>query len=240
MDGRERKGEGGVAGTLTLVATPIGNLGDMTFRGVEVLREADLVLAEDTRRTRKLFRHYGIERPMLSYHDHNKEVRTAGVLARLRAGEKIALVTDAGTPAVSDPGYYLVREALKAGIEVRVVPGPNAILPALVLSGFPTDAFVFEGFLPRKKGQLKLRLEELVAERRTSIFFVSPHRLMPVLELAAEVLPERMLAVVREMTKLHEEVARGRAGELLARFRGKKVRGEVVLVVAGSGRKRRN
>jgi 16S rRNA (cytidine1402-2'-O)-methyltransferase len=227
------------AGTLTLVSTPIGNLADVTLRALEVLRGADAILAEDTRRSRKLLSHHGVPAPpMISYHDHNKERVTPGIVARLLSGERLALVTDAGTPGVSDPGFYLVRAALDAGVPVTVAPGANALLPALVLSGFPTDAFVFEGFPPRKRGELTRAIDAVAEERRTVVYYVSPHRLLKVLEAFAERLPERRLAVARELTKLHEEVARGTAAELLEKFKGRKVRGEIVLVVRGAGRKR--
>jgi 16S rRNA (cytidine1402-2'-O)-methyltransferase len=226
------------AGILTLVSTPIGNMGDITLRALDVLREADAVLAEDTRRTRKLFAHHDIRtKSLISYHDHNKERVTPGLVERLRLGERLALVSDAGTPGVSDPGFYLVRAALAAGIPVTAVPGANSILPALILSGFPTDAFVFEGFPPRKKGELARTVDALAEERRTVIYFVSPHRLQTVLEAFADRLPEREVAIARELTKLHEETVRGTAAELAERYRGRRVRGEIVLVVKGVGRK---
>jgi 16S rRNA (cytidine1402-2'-O)-methyltransferase len=225
-------------GSLTLVSTPIGNLGDVTLRALEILGSADAVLAEDTRHSRKLFAHHGIPaRALIAYHDHNKERVTPGIIKRLQAGENLALVTDAGTPGVSDPGFYLVRAALAAGIAVTAAPGANALLPALVLSGFPTDAFVFEGFPPRKKGELGRAIDDLAAQRRTVLYFVSPHQLIKVLQLFAQRLPERELAIARELTKLHEEIVRGTAAELLAHFEGKRVRGEIVLVVRGVGRK---
>ena len=223
-------------GTLVLVSTPIGNLGDMTHRGVEVLRDAAVILAEDTRHSGRLLSHYAINNKMIAYHDHNKERVTPGIIDRLRGGETIALISDAGTPGISDPGFYLVREAIKHGVAVTTVPGANAILPALLMSGFPTDAFVFEGFLPRKRGELTRRLETFVDEQRTVVLYVSPHRLVKVLEVAAEVLPEREIAVVREITKLHEEVRRGPASVLLAYYGERKVKGEIVLVIRGAGK----
>jgi 16S rRNA (cytidine1402-2'-O)-methyltransferase len=230
----------GSRGTLTLVSTPIGNLSDVTLRALDVLRNADAVLAEDTRHSRKLLAHHGIAtRTLIAYHDHNKQRVTPGIIDRLRSGQNIALVSDAGTPGVSDPGFYLVRAALEAGVHVTAAPGANAILPALVLSGFPTDAFVFEGFPPRKKGELGRAVEALAAERRTTVFFVSPHRLKAVLQALAERLPERPLAIARELTKLHEEVVRGTATELLAHFGGAKVKGEIVLLVRGVGRRQK-
>jgi 16S rRNA (cytidine1402-2'-O)-methyltransferase len=218
-------------GTLTLVSTPIGNLGDITARALDVLRSVDAVLAEDTRHSGMLLVHFGIRQKLIAYHDHNKERVTPGILDRLLSGENIALVSDAGTPAVSDPGFFITRAAIEAGIPVTVVPGANAILPALVMSGFPTDKFVFEGFLPRKSGELARWIEELASEHRTVIYFVSPHQLVKVLRAFAERLPGREMAVVREITKIHEEVVRGTARDLLRRYEGGKVRGEIVLVV---------
>jgi 16S rRNA (cytidine1402-2'-O)-methyltransferase len=224
-------------GILTLVSTPIGNMGDVTLRALEVLRKADAVLAEDTRRSRKLLTHHGIgAKSLIAYHDHNKERVTPGILDRLRSGENLALVSDAGTPGVSDPGFYLVRAALAEGLQVTAAPGANAILPALVLSGFPTDAFIFEGFPPRKKGELERTVDELERERRTVVFYVSPHKVRTVLETFSRRLPERELAVARELTKLHEEIARGTAAELLQHYGDAKIKGEIVLLVKGIGR----
>lgn len=220
-------------GTLTLVSTPIGNLGDMTFRGVEVLKNADTILAEDTRHSRILLTHYDIKNRLISYHDFNKERVTPGIIERLRSGENFALVTDAGTPGISDPGFYLVRAALAEGIRVTSVPGANAILPALAISGFPTDAFLFDGFLPKKAGELKRKLESLAAETRTAVFFVSPYKLLKVLETARDVLPDRRVAVIRELTKIHEEVSVGPAEEILDRYAKRKIRGEIVFLIEG-------
>jgi 16S rRNA (cytidine1402-2'-O)-methyltransferase len=222
------------SGTLTLVSTPIGNLGDMTIRGIETLKNADAVLAEDTRHTRKLFTHYAIKSRLESFHDFNKERVTPGIIERLKRGEHLALVSDAGTPGISDPGFYLVRAALREGIRVTAVPGANAILPALAVSGFPTDAFVFEGFLPRKAGELRRALESFAAERRTAVFFVPPHRLLKVLRAVNDALPGRRCAVVRELTKIHEEVSVGSAGELLEKYEGRTVKGEIVILVEGA------
>jgi 16S rRNA (cytidine1402-2'-O)-methyltransferase len=221
------------SGTIILVSTPIGNLADMTYRGVEALKAAAAILAEDTRQTRKLLAHYNITNEVVAYHDHNKERITRRIIGRLKGGDTLALVSDAGTPGISDPGFYLVRAAIAEGIEVSVAPGANALLPALLMSGFPTDAFVFEGFLPRKKGELTRKLEALRDERRTLVFFVSPHRLMKVLGAADEVMPERQMAVVREITKIHEEARRGTAKELMEHFGKRRVRGEIVLVLKG-------
>lgn len=220
-------------GAVVLVSTPIGNLGDMTHRGIEVLKEASSILAEDTRRTRKLLTHYGIKNELVAYHDHNKERVTPKVIERLKNGENIAVVSDAGTPGISDPGFYLVRAAIAEGIPVTTVPGANALLPALLLSGFPTNAFVFEGFLPKKKGELERKLGALEDERRTTMFFVSPYQLMKALTCVDRVLHDRPIAVVREITKLHEEVRRGKASELIEHFGERRVRGEIVLVIKG-------
>lgn len=225
---------------LTLVSTPIGNLGDMTLRAIEILRRVDLVLAEDTRHSRRLLDHHGIQCKLSSYHDHNKERVTPGLVQRLLDGETMALVSDAGTPGISDPGYYIVRAAIEAGVTVSVAPGANAVLPALVLSGFPTDRFIFEGFTPRKKGELQRLVAGLEMEPRTCIFYVAPHQLEKVLSTFRDALPERELALARELTKIHEEVVRGTAGELLAGIAGRKVRGELVLVVRGAGKRRRS
>ncbi|MEJ2719809.1 MAG: 16S rRNA (cytidine(1402)-2'-O)-methyltransferase [bacterium] len=225
-------------GTLILVSTPIGNLGDMTFRAVETLRRVSAILAEDTRHTGRLLAHFGIENNLVPYHDHNQEKVTPAVLGRLRGGEDLALVTDAGTPGVSDPGYYLVRAAVADGIPITVVPGANAILPALLLSGFPTDAFIFEGFLPRKKSELERKLTTLEDERRTVVYFVSPHRLLKVLEAIDSVLGTRTIAVTREITKIHEEVKRGTARELIEFYRPRHIRGEIVVLISGRAKSR--
>jgi 16S rRNA (cytidine1402-2'-O)-methyltransferase len=225
------------AGLIFVVSTPIGNLGDMTYRGVETLKDVSAILAEDTRHTRKLLTHYGIKNELIAYHDHNKEAATPKVLDRVTRGDTLALVSDAGTPGISDPGFYLVRAAIAAGIRVTVVPGANALLSALLLSGFPTDAFVFEGFLPRKKGELERKFQQLEDERRTAIYFVSPHRLIKVLEAIGRALPERTVAVVREITKIHEETRRGTAAQLLDHFGSRSVRGEIVLLIKGKGKK---
>ncbi len=222
------------AGTLILVSTPIGNLGDMTPRAVETLKNVSAVLAEDTRHTRKLFAHFGIHNTLIAYHDHNKERVTPSLIERLRGGENLAVVTDAGTPGISDPGFYILRAAIAEGIPVGVVPGANAILPALLLSGFPTNAFVFEGFLPKKRGELERKLRSLEGERRTFVAFVSPHKLLSVLESIGRILPQRRIAVVREITKLHEEVCRGSAAEVLAVYGAGQVRGEIVVVIKGA------
>lgn len=220
-----------------LVSTPIGNLADITRRAIEILRSVDLVLAEDTRKARTLLSHYGIDVRTQSFHDHNKERVTPSVIERLRAGETIALVTDAGTPGISDPGFYIVRALIEAGIEFTAIPGPSAVTQALVLSGFPTDRFAFYGYIPRKKGARERLIAEAAAAPATAVFFESPHRIVDTLEAIAAILPEREVAVVREATKLHEETVRGTASEVAAHFTGR-VRGEVTLLVRGSPRRR--
>jgi 16S rRNA (cytidine1402-2'-O)-methyltransferase len=205
----------------------------MTPRAVEVLKKVSAILAEDTRHTRKLLSHFDIHNELVAYHDHNKERVTPGFIRRLIEGDDLAVVTDAGTPGISDPGFYILRAAIAEGIPIGVVPGANAILPALLLSGFPTDAFIFEGFLPRKPGELARKLRALEEEHRTFVAFVPPHRLIKVLEAVDAALPARPLAVVREITKIHEEVRRGTARELIADFGAREVRGEIVVVIKG-------
>ena len=220
---------------LILVPTPVGNLEDLTFRALRLLNEADVVACEDTRTTGVLFQHYGIETPKLSFHIHNEHGRVAQLVERMKAGETVALVSDAGTPAISDPGFLLVRAAAEAGVRVEALPGPTAFVPALVASGLPTDRFVFEGFLPHKKGR-QTRLKALAEEARTMVLYESPHRLVKLLGQLAEFLdPERPAAVARELSKLHEEVRRGTVAELAAWYGDQsKVRGEIVVVVGGA------
>jgi len=219
------------AGILFVVATPIGNLEDISFRAVRVLREADLIAAEDTRHTARLLHHYDIRRPTASLHEHNEQEKVAILVARLQDGARIALVTDAGTPAVSDPGYRLVRGAIDAGIRVEAIPGPSAVLAALVSSGLPTDAFVFVGFPPPRPAARRAWFEALAAERRTLVFFEAPHRVRAALGAAIEVLGDRDAAVGRELTKLHEEVIRGRLSVVLGQLSNP--RGEFTVVLAG-------
>lgn len=223
-------------GRLVLVATPIGNLGDLSPRARQALADAELVCCEDTRRTRQLLSHAGVKaRALVSVHSHNEQARVREVVGRLRAGDTVVVVSDAGTPAVSDPGARLVSAAAAAGIEVVVVPGPNAAVAALVVSGMPTDRFCFEGFLPRKGPERRRRVEELAAERRTAVVFETAPRLAATLaELAEACGPERAVAVARELTKLHEEVWRGSLGEAAQRFTGREVRGELVIVLHGA------
>jgi 16S rRNA (cytidine1402-2'-O)-methyltransferase len=219
-------------GLLYLVATPIGNLEDITYRAVRVLRECDAIACEDTRQTRKLLDHYGIEKPTISYHEHNEAQRSAELAARLMAGETIALVSDAGMPLVSDPGYRLVRAAIENGVSVQPLPGPSASLAALAASGLPTDAFHFGGFLPAKVGQRAKLLESLAAESATLIFYEAPHRVMESLEAIEAALGPRPVAVARELTKIHEEFLRGTAEEIRAQLAARgAVKGEITILI---------
>ena len=218
---------------LYIVPTPIGNLEDITFRAIRILKEAELVLAEDTRKTLILLKHYGIENKLSSHHAFNEHKSVHAVIERLKGGCTIALVSDAGTPGISDPGFLLVRECLKENITVECLPGPTALIPALVNSGLPCDRFVFEGFLPHKKGR-QTRLFKLAEEESTLVFYESPHRLVKTLEQFAGVFgPGRLACVSRELSKIHEENARGTLEELVKHFRDKTVKGEIVIVVAG-------
>jgi 16S rRNA (cytidine1402-2'-O)-methyltransferase len=220
-------------GTLYLVSTPIGNLGDITFRAADVLRRASVVLAEDTRRTAILLRHVEASVPMLSAHEHNEAARVAGVLERLGAGEEVALVSDAGTPLLSDPGRRIVEAAIEAGHAVVPVPGASALLAALVASGLPAEPFTFFGFPPRKGRERDALLDEVAGAPRTSVLYESPNRLVALLEdLASRAGEDRRVAVARELTKLHEEFVRGGAAEVAAHFREDSPRGEIVVVVS--------
>jgi 16S rRNA (cytidine1402-2'-O)-methyltransferase len=220
------------AGTLYLVSTPIGNLEDVTRRALRVLAEVDAVACEDTRHTRKLLDHYGIKTKTISYHEHNERERAAELAARLAAGTSIALVSDAGTPAVSDPGYRLVRAAVECGARVVPVPGATAFVAALTASGLPTDEFFFGGFLPARQTARRARLSQVRSLPATLVFYEAPHRIAGALRDARETLGEREAAVARELTKLHEEIARGRLSELSEKFSGDHAaRGEMVLVI---------
>lgn len=223
-----------MSGTLFLVGTPIGNLGDLTDRARATLGSVDLVAAEDTRRTGALLRSLGIRTPLRSLFVGNEEQRGAQLLDSLRGGADVALVSDAGMPGVADPGYALVRDAVAAGIDVRVVPGPSSVTAALVVSGFPTDRFAFEGFLPRTAAARRARLADLVGESRTTVLLESPRRAVALLTDVAALMPDRRVALCRELTKVHEEVLRGTSSEVLARLGGKDPRGEVVLVLEGA------
>jgi len=218
---------------LYLVPTPIGNLEDMTYRAVRLLNEVDLVLAEDTRTSKKLLQHYEINTPLRSHHAHNEHGTTPAIVQQILGGAKIALISDAGTPGISDPGFYLVRECVKNEIQVECLPGATAIIPALVASGLPCDRFHFEGFLPHKKGR-QTRLIHLSGLDNTFSLYESPHRIGKCLkQLAEHCGGERQACVCRELTKLHEEVRRGTLDELAAHYSEKKVKGEIVVVVAG-------
>lgn len=220
-------------GTLYLVPTPVGNLEDITTRALRVLRECDLILAEDTRTSGNLLRHFDIHKPMVSYHKFNEHQTVARVVERLMGGETIAVVSDAGTPGISDPGFLVAREAVKAGVEVITLPGATAFVPALVSSGLPCDRFCFEGFLPQKKGR-QTRMEALKSECRTMIFYESPHRVVKALQQFAEAFGgERQCSACREISKMHEESVRGTITEVLAHFAENEPRGEFVIVVAG-------
>ena len=221
---------------LTLVPSPVGNLEDITLRALRLLREADLIAAEDTRHASILLKHHGISRPLISLHEHNEAQRSGEIAQRLAAGENIALLTDAGMPGISDPGYRMVRACLERGLEFTVLPGPSSILPALVGSGLPLHEFYFGGFLPVKSGRRKAALEAALARDETSIFFESPHRIARSLAVLAELAPERPVCVARELSKKFEEYWRGSAAELSARAEKQPPRGEICLLIAGQQR----
>lgn len=226
--------------SLYLVPTPIGNLGDITLRALEILKSVDTILAEDTRTSGVLLKHYEIKKPLQSFHIFNEHKTVNGLIERLNKGEVIALISDAGTPGISDPGFLLVREALKAGIKIDCLPGATALIPALVKSGFPTDRFVFEGFLPHKKGRQTL-LKKLAEEERTVIFYESPHRLVKALEQLKEFFgADRQASVSRELSKKFEETKNGTVQALLEYFTAKEVKGEIVVVVNGKPKEKLN
>ncbi len=219
--------------SLILVPTPIGNLEDITLRGLKVLKNCDTILAEDTRTSGILLKHYGIEKKVQSFHIFNEHQALAGLIDRMKSGECLALISDAGTPGISDPGFLLVRECLKAGLIVECLPGATAFVPALVKSGFPTDRFVFEGFLPHKKGRQTL-FKKLADEERTIVLYESPHRLVKTLVQMTEHFGlDRLISVSRELTKVFEETKTGKLGEVLTYFQSKDVKGEIVLIVDG-------
>ncbi|MBR1402031.1 MAG: 16S rRNA (cytidine(1402)-2'-O)-methyltransferase [Prevotella sp.] len=224
-------------GILYVVPTPVGNMEDMTLRAIRVLKEADLILAEDTRTSGILLKHFEIKNQLMSHHKFNEHGTSAGIVERLKAGATIALISDAGTPGISDPGFYLVREAVAAGIEVQCLPGATAFVPALVSSGLPDDRFCFEGFLPQKKGR-QTRLESLKNETRTMIFYESPYRVLKTLQQFAECYGEdRQVSCCREISKVHEESVRGTLAEVIAHFKETEPRGEFVIVLAGKNTK---
>jgi len=223
-------------GTLYLVPTPIGNLKDITLRALEVLNEVELILAEDTRTSGKLLKHYQIDTPMQSHHMHNEHATVGSLAERISKGMDVALISDAGTPAISDPGFLLVRECLKRQLAVECLPGATAFVPALVISGLPSDRFIFEGFLPVKKGR-KTRLDALAGEDRTMVFYESPHKLLKTLRQFMDVFgSERKVSVSRELSKLHEETVRGTLEEVTRHFNTTSPKGEFVMVVAGKKR----
>ena len=222
---------------LYIVPTPVGNMEDITLRALRILKEADLVLAEDTRTSSKLFSHYDIHTRLVSHHKFNEHQTSAAIVEQLKTGAVIALISDAGTPGISDPGFFLVREAVAAGIEVQCLPGATAFVPALVSSGLPDDRFCFEGFLPQKKGR-KTRLESLRDEQRTMIFYESPYRLLKTLQQFAEVFgKDRPVSVAREISKIHEESVRGTLEEVIAHFSTTEPKGEIVIVLGGTVRR---
>ena len=225
-------------GLLYIVPTPVGNLEDMTLRAVRILREADLILAEDTRTSGVLLKHFDIKNQLMSHHKFNEHGTSAAIVERLKAGATIALISDAGTPGISDPGFFLVREAVNAGVEVQCLPGATAFVPAIVSSGLPCDRFCFEGFLPQKKGRAT-RLEALKDEPRTMIFYESPYRVLKTLQQLAEHLGGgRRASACREISKVHEESVRGTLDELITHFKETEPRGEFVIIVEGTGEQR--
>ena len=220
-------------GILYVVPTPVGNMEDITLRALRILKEADLILAEDTRTSGKLLKHYDIHNHLQSHHKFNEHGTSQAVVEKLKAGQTIALISDAGTPGISDPGFYLVREAVAAGVEVQCLPGATALIPALVSSGLPDDRFCFEGFLPQKKGR-QTRLESLRDETRTMVFYESPYRVLKTLQQFAEVFgDDRKVSCCREISKVHEESVRGTLAEVIAHFKETEPRGEFVIVVGG-------
>ncbi len=217
-------------GEIYIVATPIGNLDDISFRAIKILKSVDLIACEDTRRTAKLLNHYDIQAQMTPYHDHNKEYKTPSLIEMVKRGKSIALVSDAGTPSISDPGFYLVREAIKNDIKITPIPGPSALITAAIASGLSIDRFIFEGYLPRKKGRTK-RLKQLAEYDVTIVIFEGPHRIVKTLRDLRSFLGDRKAAIGREMTKVNEEFLRGRLSELIAIFAERKPKGEFVLLV---------
>jgi 16S rRNA (cytidine1402-2'-O)-methyltransferase len=220
---------------LYVVSTPIGNLGDITLRALEALKSVDLIAAEDTRHSGMLLKHFEIKKPLLSYHEHNEAMRAAHLVERLTAGENVALITDAGTPGLSDPGARLVRECIERELPFTIVPGPSSILAALIGSGFATDKFCFRGFLPIKSGQRERELQAAAERDETTIFFESPYRLTKTLRVCVDIMSDRQLCVARELTKKFEEFRRGTANQLLAHYEARPPKGELVLSISGRG-----
>lgn len=219
-------------GMLYIVATPIGNLKDITLRALEVLKSVDLIAAEDTRHTKKLLSRYDIHVPLTSYFEHNQVKKTDYIIGQLKLGKSIALVSDAGTPGISDPGFVVISRAVKEGIKTEVIPGACALIAGLVLSGLPTDRFVFEGFLSHKSGQRRKRLEELAKDERTIILYESPHRILKTLKDIKDILPKAEVVCMRELTKVFEEVVRGGPGDVLAHFEKTHPKGEFILLIS--------
>jgi 16S rRNA (cytidine1402-2'-O)-methyltransferase len=219
---------------LYVVATPIGNLSDITLRALEILKQADLVAAEDTRHSGLLLKHFAIKKQFVSYHEHNEATRTAELIERLARGENIALITDAGTPGISDPGLRLIRECIRRELPFTIIPGPSAILTALLGSGFSTEKFSFRGFVPVKSGRRERELRAAAERQETTIFFESPYRLVKTLEACANIMPDRQLCVARELTKKFEEFRHGTGAELLVHYRAHPPKGEIVLLISGS------
>ncbi len=233
-------GAGDVAGTLYIVATPIGNLEDITLRALRILKEVDLIAAEDTRHTRKLLAHYDIPTPLTSYHDHSESTKASVLVETLLAGKNIALVSDAGTPCISDPGYRLVKSAAEADVPIVPIPGPSMLTALMSVGGLPTDRFAFEGFLPTKRGQRQRALRELCHEKRSLIFYESPHRLLSTLDDLMHIFGDRQVVVGRELTKRFEEILRGPISAVCRAFHNRPVKGEIALVVEGWDGKERN
>ena len=229
--------DGSGKGILYIVSTPIGNLDDITLRALKILRHVDLIAAEDTRRTRRLLSHFDIHTPLVSYFEHNELKRLDKLLSHLKRGKEIALVSDAGTPGISDPGFRLIQQAIEKGIPVIPIPGPSAVIAALSISGLATDSFYFAGFLPRKGGKRRKLLEKLGDLDGTSILYESPHRLMKTLGDLLEICGDRQIVVTRELTKAFEEAIRGSICEVINALEGRRIKGEVTIVLAGKGRK---
>jgi 16S rRNA (cytidine1402-2'-O)-methyltransferase len=221
------------SGTLYIVSTPIGNLEDITLRAIRVLKEVDLIAAEDTRHTRNLLNKYAMDTPLTSYHDHNKEDKAPVLVARMLEGKSVALVSDAGTPGISDPGYFLINLAIDQKIPVVPIPGATAAIAALSISGLPTDSFVFEGFLPAKHRARLKRLQELSKEERTIVFYEAPHKIVKTMEDMLEVFGDRRAVITRELTKIHEEIVRGTLSEILKRLQEGTIKGEFTVIVHG-------
>jgi 16S rRNA (cytidine1402-2'-O)-methyltransferase len=218
---------------LYVVGTPIGNFGDITQRALEVLKSVDVIAAEDTRHSGNLLQHFGIRKPLVSYHEHNEAMRAAELIERLASGENVALITDAGMPALSDPGTRLLRKCIERNVAYTIIPGPSSILTALVGSGFALDRFSFHGFLPQKSGQRERELRAAAERRETSVYFESPYRLTKTLAACAAIMPEREICVARELTKKFEEFRRATAADLLSHYQTKPVKGEITLVISG-------